>query len=120
MFTILYNYIYYYASTLFKSNLVAHPKLKHKYFITYDFEGKKYNLLVSKRRGPHNIICVQGTKENGGEETDVSDYITQFMGPNLDFHNINYTPSCLGLHTITFYFMNDTTKTFVDNEIIRL
>ncbi len=119
MFNFIYNYIYYYASSLLKSTHPPHPKFKNKYFITYNFEGQNYNLLVSKRKGPHKIVSIYGNKENEPPR-DVYDYVKQFMGPNMDFHNIDYTPSCLGLDTITFHFINDTEKTFVKSEIIKL
>lgn len=118
MLNIIYNYIQYYASILFKKEYTKHPKFKNKYFITYNFEGKNYDLLVSKRKGPHKIISIYGNKENEPPR-DVYDYVARFMGPNLDFHNIEYTPNCLNLERLTFYFL-DEQKTFHGDQIIKL
>lgn len=120
MLNILYNYFYYYVSNYFKSELRPHPKKKNQYFITYDFEGKTYNLLVSKKRGPNKIISVCGKKETNSEFNNIYDIMIQYLGPNHDFHGIKYTPSCLGMHTIIFKFMDDSEKVFVGEQVITL
>lgn len=120
MLKLFYNYIIYCSSLFFKSNHLQHPKHKNKYFITYNFEGKNYNLLVSKRRGPNNIISIYGCKTEQDEPRDIYDEIVQYLGPNFDFHNIKYTPQCLGYYKITCYFMNDTEKSWTKDEIINL
>ena len=119
MFNIIYNYMYYYASMLFKPIHTKHPTLKNKYFITYNFEGKNYNLLVSKQKGPHKIISIYGNKSDESP-CDIYDYVLQFMGPNMDFHNIEYTPNCIGLDRITFDILDKEQKTFEKNQVIKL
>lgn len=115
MFQILYNYIIEVASRYFYQTAhLQHPKHRNRYFITYNFEGKPYNILISKKRGPHKIASIYG------DGKDVFHHVQQFMGPNFDFHNVKYTPSCLGYKSLTFQYMDDTEKTFKDDEIIEL
>lgn len=121
MFKLFYNYIYYYSSLLFKPTHIPHPKHKNKYFITYNFEGKNYNLLVSKKKGPNRIVSIHGYKDVETEEPlEIFEHIQQFLGPNMDFHNINYTPQCLGYYKIVCTYLDDTTKTWINDEIIEL
>lgn len=115
MLQVLYNYVIQMVSRYFSQSHLPHPKHKNKYFITYNFEGKPYNILISKKRGPHKIVAIYG---DDGE--DVFEHVHQFMGPNFDFHNIDYTPSCLGYSSLTFQFMDDSEKIFKDDEIIQL
>lgn len=121
MFKLFYNYIYYYSSLLFKPTHIPHPKHKNKYFITYNFEGKNYNLLISKKKGPNRIVSIHGYKDAETEEPlEIFEHIQQFLGPNMDFHNINYTPHCLGYYKIVCTYLDDTTKTWINDEIIDL
>lgn len=120
MFKLLYDYIYYYSSQLFKTTHMPHPKHKNKYFITYNFEGKNYNLLVSKRKGPNKIISIYGCKTETDEPQDIFEHVQQFLGPNMDFHNINYTPHCLGYYKITCHYLDETSKSWINDEIIQL
>lgn len=121
MLQILYNYVIQVVSRYFAQTHLPHPKYKNKYFITYKFEGKPYNILISKKRGPHKIVAIYGKKyTDDEEEEDVFEYVQQFMGPSFDFHNINYTPSCLGYYSLTFQYIDDSEKIFKEDEIIEL
>lgn len=115
---ITYNYIVYMISSLFTSYSnfhLPHPKYKNKYFVTYHFEGKPYNLLVSKKRGPAKIVDVLTCYSES-----VIDNVKMYMGPNYDFHNINYTPHCMGYSTLKFIYDDDTVKFFSDDMVIQL
>lgn len=120
MISILYQYAYYYFNKIWsKQTTIPHPIHRHKYFVTYEFEGKPYNLLVSKKRGPPTITSIYGNQEYE-DSVDVYEDIKKFLGPNFDFHNIKYTPKCLGYYSLTFYFSDDTEKIFYDDENIKL
>lgn len=118
MFNIIYEYITHFITKVwFKTQYNPHPTKKNKYFITYEFEGKSYNMLISKKKGPPKIIAIYGNLEYE-EPVNVYNDIKKFLGPNFDFHNIEYTPKCLGYYTLTFHFSDDTEKTFIDNDTI--
>jgi hypothetical protein len=119
MFGFVYNYVVYYLSRFFRIKHEPHPRLKHSYYVSYVFEGNTYTLLIKKRRGPRHICAIYGN-ETGEEPRDVYNHIRQFLGPNFDFHNIPYTPSCFKLDSITFCFDNGDTKTFSGNETISI
>lgn len=102
-----------------------HPTRRDKYFVTYKFEGKPYNILVSKKRGPIHISAIRGYKvrvddtRGTGEWVDAYQDVQRYLGPNHDFHGIEYTPRCFGYRAITFYFSDDTDRTFeIDDQIV--
>lgn len=64
MLNILYQYVAYFVNKYWNNpNYVPHPIHRNKYFVTYEFEGKPYNILVSKKRGPAKITSIYGNKE---------------------------------------------------------
>jgi hypothetical protein len=120
MLNILYQYVAYFVNKYWNNpNYVPHPIHRNKYFVTYEFEGKPYNILVCKKRGPAKITSIYGNKEYEDSE-NVYDEIKKYLGPNYDFHGIKYTPKCLGYYSLTFYFSDDTEQTFVDDQVINL
>ena len=121
MLNIIYQYAYYYFTKFWTkhNNHIQHPTLKNKYFVTYEFEGKPYNILVSKKKGPPKITSIYGNQEYE-DPVNVYDEIRKYLGPNFDFHNIKYTPKCLGYYALTFHFSDDTEQTFIDDDVINL
>lgn len=120
MINVLYQYVtYFFNRYWFNPSYVPHPIHRNKYFVTYEFEGKPYNILISKKRGPAKIIGIFGNQEYE-KPKNVYEDIKKFLGPNFDFHDIKYTPKCLGYYCLTFCFSDDSEKTFIDNDVITL
>lgn len=100
-----------------------HPTYPHRYVITYRLHGNPYSMIVSKRRGPVDITAVYGYQYPcNGEEGFVDAYedIRRYLGPNHDFHGIDYTPRCLGYRSLAFYLSDDTECIFSEDDVIRI
>jgi hypothetical protein len=120
MLNVIYQYAFYYFNKFWsKQNYIPHPLHRNKYFVTYEFEGKPYNILVSKTRGPPKITSIYGNKEFE-DSVDVYDEIKKYLGPNFDFHNIKYTPRCLGYFSLTFHLSDDSEQVFYEDDVIVL
>jgi hypothetical protein len=84
--------------------------------LTYTHNGSTYKMLVNKRRIPSDILTITW---DGGEGEDITWYVSQFLGPNEDFHSIDITPKMLGIDgrmTITFLEKDD--RVFGVDEVI--
>jgi len=74
---------------------------------------RRYKIQLSTRCLPSPLIQITDEEEN-----DVTECISEYMGPRKDFHNIKYTPSDLGYTVLNFYTSDGDTKSFSEKEII--
>lgn len=83
----------------------------------YTVHSKIYSILYKKYTGPSPII---GIVDNA-TQTDITDILLPFMGPNFNFHGTPVTPSLFGYSSITFIHNTPDLKmsTFVDAEPIK-
>ena len=104
---------------------------KNTYEITYMLKNKIYKFRTSVRRGPTNAVVeiLGSTKEGeesgsegGGRETTYEEAkeIEPYLGPNLNFHNIFYTPADFGYKKLIFVLEDGTEQTFKEKEMITL
>lgn len=123
MFGIVYQYIYHFVNLWWSNGscgYVPHPTQKYKYFVTYEFEGKPYRMLIAKKRGPPHVVSIRGQRLGDDDAVDVYADIKSYLGPNMDFHGIEYTPNCLGYTRLVFCFSDDSEREFTDNNVIQL
>jgi len=89
-------------------------EMHHKYYIIhYPFGIKWYKIIIPRKRGPcliDEIIDSNGNNVNA----DIFDY----LGPCHNFHGQNMTPEILGYESLTFNYINGTSKTFKNDECI--
>lgn len=83
--------------------------------ITYVLNDKVYKLPVKIKRGPSVFLLV--LDENN---TDVTDLITPYFGPEQNWHKKELSPSFWNKESLTFELSSGETKTFNKNEIIEI
>jgi len=107
----IFNYIYIYISqNIFHNTIVIH---KHIYDIEYSINCKIYRFRTSYKKGPSKYS--QFIDDQGN---DISEDLFKYVGPNDDFHNIDYTPNDFDCSSITIIYSDDTHKTFQNNDIL--
>lgn len=67
-------------------------------FIPYNYNGKKYIISSSFNNG----VIGSTYRVSDGESADVTNRVTQFMGPQFNFHDQRLTPEDLGYNKLTF------------------
>ena len=89
-------------------------KLKNnKYEVSYVIKGIKYKMIVQPKRGPRKILMVVDN-----EQSDVSDIIFPYLGPEEDFHGKLYTPKVFNKEELIFELSNGDEKIFGKDEVI--
>jgi hypothetical protein len=87
----------------------------NKYLVTYIIKGNTYKIIVKNKRGPRNVLLVSDETE-----TDISDLIFPYLGPEENFHCQVYTPNFFGKKELIFELSNGCEKIFKTNENIVL
>lgn len=87
---------------------------KNKYELSYIIEGKLYKLIVNVKRGPSPVLQIIDHLNN-----DVSSDILPFLGPNYNWHNIQFTPDFFGYKSLTFEISDGTEYTVQSNNVIK-
>ena len=88
-------------------------KKSRTHIIPYYSQNKHYKIIYKPSIKKKRIIKVLY------HNLDITEEILEFLGPHNDFHNIPTTPLLLGYDSLTFEFLNDESKTFNDDEIIK-
>ena len=84
--------------------------------ISYEINGKKYKMIVRPNRGPSNIRKIYDNDNN-----DITEYISEYLGPNNDFHKSEIlTPEFFNLKSINIEKDNGTTEKFINNEKLNI
>lgn len=78
---------------------------KKRYLLTYTIKGKNYKYITTVKKGP---FMDRFTDEN---DTDVTENILSYYGPQRDWHNNIYTPHSLGYKSLNF-----RDKIYTENE----
>ena len=87
----------------------------HKFRISYTIDDKIYKMIVSKKRGPSDILQVLDQDSN-----DISDIIIPYAGSGETFiHNMELRPSTLSMKEITFNLSNGEQIKFSEDDVIR-
>jgi len=86
---------------------------KNSYEVSYVINNKIHKMIVKPSRGPRTILKVLDE-----EETDITDEIEPFFGPNHDFHKQNITPKFFNKQKIIFHKYNGDKDIFEDEEQI--
>jgi len=94
-------------------------EIHHKYYIvSYPYGMKWYKIILPRVREPCLIDKVETVIDNVA--VDVSKNIFDYLGPCFNFHGQEMTPEILGYTNLTFTFIDETTKTFENNQEIEL
>jgi hypothetical protein len=95
----------------YNSNIVQLEK--NKYVITYIIKGQTYKMLLIHKRGPRKVLLIFDETQ-----TDVSDIIFPYLGPNENFHGETYTPIFFGKDELIFELSDGNEKIFKSGEKI--
>jgi hypothetical protein len=91
-------------------------KFNKKYLkISYKYNDKSYFYLLKVPRGVTPLKTIQDEDEN-----DVSDFITPYLGPNLDCHNVKLYPRDFGYKSLKITTIFDKIIIFNEDELISL
>lgn len=89
---------------------------KGVYDIEYTIHLKTFRFRTTFRKGPCRYRGFTTTV--GDEEIDVSENILPYVGPNHDFHCLQYTPEELGYPSLTVQYDDGTTRVFGPTEVL--
>jgi hypothetical protein len=93
------------------------PISKTKFQLTYELNKQIYMLHL-----PSNLLqmrqFVKAIAHEDQDSKDVSDHVRQFLGPNEDWHCLEYTPSTLGYTHLEIHKMNFETFE-VDSVVVK-
>lgn len=85
------------------SSVKKEEKFAGKYLkIPYEFRDRNYCFLLKIARG---IVPLKSIRDDNDQ--DVTDQVTPYLGPNLDFHGVKLTPKDLGWNSLTFVTLRD-------------
>lgn len=90
------------------------PRTKYSNIIEYTLNRKTYRFIAFTKRGPSNIAVIKSG------DTDITEEIVPYLGPNEDLHNIRYTPNTFGYETMEIFLVDGTHIVFNGTEEIRI
>ncbi len=83
-------------------------KLDRKTFeLSYVINGKLYKMVVIQKRGPTPVLQVSNDLQ-----TDVTDQVLPYMGPQHDWHGTRFSPEFFGHQSLTFELSDGTEHTY--------
>ena len=78
-------------------------------------------MLVRFKPGPSTFRKFTMYHPDMEEDVDVSDIVLPYLGPNHDFHGVQYRPSDFEIDgALTIHYIDGRTKTFDPNDVIVL
>jgi hypothetical protein len=83
--------------------------------VSYVLNGRLYKMVVRDRKGPHDVLLVHDEDNN-----DITDMVLPYLGPNDDWHKNTFIPSFWDKQKITFELTSGESKSFNENDIIKL
>lgn len=115
IFSLLYTIISYYPlAYMYKRSIPE--KFNKKYLkISYKYNDNSYFYLLKVPRGVTPLKTIQDEDGN-----DVSDFITPYLGPNLDCHNVSLYPRDFGYKSLKITTIFDTIVIFNEDDKISL
>ena len=91
-------------------------KHKNHYVITYFYNDNEYKILHKINKKKKKIILSIQNENN----EEILESIKPYLGPFMDFHNIQYSPIDLGYKELLFNIIGEKPRKFINNEIINL
>ena len=88
---------------------------KNKYEINYVIGNKLYKFHTKIKRGPSTVLQIIDEDYN-----DVTKLVKPYLGPNRDFHKIQYTPELLNFDELVFQMSTGEEIIFSKSQIIEL
>ena len=76
-------------------------------------KNKQYIIKIKSK------YILSNTSSDNRSSEDITEEIQKYLGPNYDWHNIEYTPSFFKHKTLTFHYSNGEVKEFSENEILK-
>lgn len=115
IYSILYTIISYYPLTYMYKRSIP-EKFNKKYLkISYKYNDKSYFYLLKVPRGVRPLKEIQDEDGN-----DVSEFISPYLGPNLDCHNVSLYPKDFGYKSLKITTIFDKIIVFNEDEKISL
>jgi len=109
-------------------SLVGHTTLelepsKKVYTLTYKLDGVIYKIRFNRRRGPSPFQLVsscffRSLDDELVVDSDVTDTVKNYAGPNHDFYGIPTTPNMLGYQGLVISYTNGTVRSYKTDEVI--
>jgi len=88
---------------------------KDRYMISYSINGKKYKIVIPRKKNINKIIKVVNEYGN-----DITIEFETYLGPCNNFHGFEYTPYTLGYDKIIIETINCECIVFNKYDIITL
>ena len=108
---LLYSFLHVYMSQhYFNTSKIIK---KNVYDIEYTINCRIYRFQIPYKKGPSKYLQFIDDQDN-----DVSLLLFSYVGPNDDFHKIEYKPSHFDLKSLTINYSDGSSKTFHENDII--
>jgi hypothetical protein len=104
----------YYNFSLFEKNSGKQID-KDTFVVSYYIKNVEYKMLVKRRKGPRHIFLI--LDEN---KQDMNDLIFPYLGPNENFHHIEYTPAFFVRNQLVFFTNKGEEIKFERDEVIRI
>lgn len=105
----------YWMNFLQWANNSIHQKDKRTIEVSYVIKGKLYTMVIKPKRGPSSVLLVTDQTDS-----DVSDLVVPYLGPQEDWHNRIFTPGFWNKESLTFEMSMGEAKTFRRDEQIIL
>lgn len=103
---------------------LGHLRSDRKYIeIDYHDGEERYTIRFKRRRGPSKIHLIMGYRVIcGGAQsvTDITEEVKRYMGPCHNFHNVPTSPKDLNYSKIVIEFIDGSTSTFEENDLISI
>jgi len=96
-----------------ETGLLTRPNPKFYDLVYYD-GANRFIVRFPKVRGPGKISRIMS------EGQDVTNKLSEYMGPSHNFHGIPTTPEFLGYESLVFIFRDDSCNIFFKDEQIIL
>lgn len=99
-----------------KINKINIKKIDNKrYEMTYVLNGKKYIMIIKEKRGP--LPYLQISNDNSD---DVSDLVSEYYGPERNWHNKEIKPEFFGFEELTFEMKTGETINYKKDQVIKI
>ena len=85
------------------------------YLVSYVIDQTVYKMFVKKKKGPKKVLLI-----HDDQQSDVSELIFPYLGPNDNFHGIKYTPKFFNKKELIFEFSNGDERIFRNTDEICL
>jgi archaellum component FlaF (FlaF/FlaG flagellin family) len=88
---------------------------KRTVLVSYVLKGKLYTIVIHVASGPSKVLMVLDESY-----TDISDQILPFLGPEQNWHSVEFRPSFWQKRKLIFEMYDGERKEFTQDQIIDL